>query len=294
MFKFTRSSKGRKYLFILGGIIVAGILLFIFGQFLWEAGNSRAVSDTVQGFGGVLKNVSLFSRSAAKDIEETYKTFLSPELLALWKEDPSRAIGRFTSSPWPDRIEITGIRKSDSGSYEVTGNIIEITSIEEVQGGIAAKRPITLSLVKSDGKWLITEASTEESAVGKSIASQLGDCLPKSDAGSMKKCDELLRTIRNFNDCVSAGFSVIKSDPPQCATSDGRSFVDETNSAWGTAVQAILNCEIEKAFQTRDRIVTLDLKNGQKLIVTEPVIDDVLTVIDEAKDRCGSLPVGTN
>jgi len=59
-----------------------------------------------------------------------------------------------------------------------------------------------------------------------SIAEQLKDCLPKSDTASHEKCNELLKQITNYDSCVNAGFSIMKSNPPQCATSDGRTFVE--------------------------------------------------------------------
>jgi len=61
-----------------------------------------------------------------------------------------------------------------------------------------------------------------------SLADELKECLPKSDTVSHEKCTELLATIKNFDDCVNAGFSIMKSNPPQCATPDGRAFV-QTN-----------------------------------------------------------------
>jgi len=59
------------------------------------------------------------------------------------------------------------------------------------------------------------------------VKAELKECLPKSDAASHEKCNELLATIRNFDDCVNAGFSIMKSNPPQCATPDGRTFIEK-------------------------------------------------------------------
>jgi hypothetical protein len=41
--------------------------------------------------------------------------------------------------------------------YEVKGNIIEMTSVELTQGGIAASRPATFIIRNIDGKWLIDD-----------------------------------------------------------------------------------------------------------------------------------------
>jgi len=57
------------------------------------------------------------------------------------------------------------------------------------------------------------------------IAEELKDCLPKRGIESHNKCNDLLATIKNFDDCVTAGFSIMKSNPSQCATPDDRTFI---------------------------------------------------------------------
>jgi hypothetical protein len=57
------------------------------------------------------------------------------------------------------------------------------------------------------------------------LAEELRDCLPKSDFASHEKCNELLKQITDYNSCVEAGFSIMKSNPSQCATPEGRTFV---------------------------------------------------------------------
>lgn len=60
----------------------------------------------------------------------------------------------------------------------------------------------------------------------KNLAEELRDCLPKSDTASHEKCQQLLNTIKNFDECVEAGFSILKSNPPQCLLPDGRNFYE--------------------------------------------------------------------
>jgi len=279
-------------------IVIAGV-----GCWVYQSSSIRqnqteltAVENVVEGFGKVLKNVSLLAPEeiAAQSIEDNYKDFLDPALLAQWKTNPSKALGRLTSSPWPDRIEISTIQRFGSGAYNISGNIIEVTGAEQTEGGlvIKVKRPIDLGVVKFDGRWLITGVTAGE-YIDNDIAVQLRDCLPKSDALSHEKCQQLLNSIRNFDDCVAAGFAIMKSNPPQCQTPDGRTFIQETNSTWEMAVRAIYNCEVEKVFQTHSRIVTLTLKNGNKLIATEPEIDAVITITESTKLECGRVPIGT-
>jgi len=123
----------------------------------------------------------------------------------------------------------------------------------------------------------------------KTIAEQLAECLPKSDLASHEKCAQLLNGIKNFDECVAAGFSIMKSNPPQCTTLDGRSFTDQTNSSWEMALFAINNCEVSKIFQTHSQIVTLTLKNGNKLTAIEPEIDDVFDAAELARAKCGEI-----
>ena len=87
---------------------------------------------------------------------------VSPELLKEWQNDPQKAPGRVVSSPWPDRIEILSIVKLPDSSYEVKGDIIEVTSVEMANGGAAARRPITLTVGKIENRWLITAVKLGE------------------------------------------------------------------------------------------------------------------------------------
>ena len=123
--------------------------------------DEKAVMNVVEGFGKKLQTVSL---QAPKDIlkksmQENYGDFVSEALVAKWISNPLDAPGRLTSSPWPDRIEILDIKKLSEYEYEVKGEIIEITSTEKASGGIAAKRPITLAIKKSNNSWLIDDVT---------------------------------------------------------------------------------------------------------------------------------------
>jgi tryptophan-rich sensory protein len=99
--------------------------------------------------------------------------------------------------------------------------------------------------------------------------------------------------ITDYDSCVNAGFSIMKSNPPQCATPDGRTFIQETNSTWEQALLAVSNCEVEKVFQAHSRIVNLTLKNGNKLIAREPQIDDIFAAIKTSESKCGKIPMAT-
>ena len=136
------------------------ILLLAAGFFLYflhnqEKKNELAVKNVIEGFGNSLKNVSLLAPPAIlnQDLDKNYKDFLSPALLEEWKKDSSQALGRLTSSPWPDRIEISKIEKVSNSSYLVEGYIIEVTN----GNGTAIKRHVFLKVEKIDNRWLISQ-----------------------------------------------------------------------------------------------------------------------------------------
>jgi hypothetical protein len=125
------------------------------------ANEENIVRNLVMDFGKKLQMVSLSApqNTAAQSMRENYSNFISPTLLANWQSDPGRALGRLVSSPWPDRIEIGTVVKISATAYQVTGKIVEITSVEKMNGGSAAKRPVSLTVKKINTLWLIDEAT---------------------------------------------------------------------------------------------------------------------------------------
>jgi hypothetical protein len=119
------------------------------------------IRDLVEGFGKRLQDVPLQAPDAAKEIQKQYSGFVSPALLEMWMNDVSKAPGRIVSSPWPDRIEITTLIKEGSDRYVITGFVIEVTSVEMVNGGAAARIPARIVVQKGQGGWLITEYAEE-------------------------------------------------------------------------------------------------------------------------------------
>ena len=129
-----------------------------------DEADMKAVTNVIEGFGKKLQEVSLLAPKEVleKSMKESYSDFVTSELIAKWISDPTNAAGRLTSSPWPDRIEILAVEKSSGNEYKVDGEIIEVTSIEKEEGGIAAKRLITLAIKKIDNRWLINDVKLGE------------------------------------------------------------------------------------------------------------------------------------
>jgi hypothetical protein len=148
---FEHLSKNRKALLIIFAILLLAGVLYLVGPKFFNQNESAAVRTVVENFGHSLKNISLLSPTASQDIEKNYKDFLAPALLTQWKNDSSKAVGRLASSPWPDSIEIAEITPFGSGSYDVSGKIIDMTS-----AGMAGSRPIKIGVDKIGNRWLIT------------------------------------------------------------------------------------------------------------------------------------------
>jgi len=127
-----------------------------------DVSEEAQIKDLVFNFGKRLQNVPLLAPDAAQEIKIQYSEFLSPSLLEMWMNDVSKAPGRMVSSPWPDRIEITNLSKEGSDKYEVTGNVIEVTSVEVVNGGAANKIPVRMVVQKVQGSWYITNYEQQQ------------------------------------------------------------------------------------------------------------------------------------
>lgn len=117
------------------------------------------VHEVVYQFGNQLKMVSLLAPDEIlrESIREYYGDLVTPQLLKQWLENPRTVPGRYTSSPWPERIDILEVKQTGKDEYEVYGYIVEITSAHRKTGEIAAKRPITLQVIKYEERWLINK-----------------------------------------------------------------------------------------------------------------------------------------
>jgi hypothetical protein len=114
--------------------------------------------QVVEDFGAHLRNVSLLAPAAdlKAAMDENYGPYVAPELLAQWEADPSNALGRETSSPYPARIQI-GQQGAQDDVYVVYGTVIDVA-----QGGggeeIVGTYPVEFALKQINGRWMIYSA----------------------------------------------------------------------------------------------------------------------------------------
>ncbi len=126
--------------------------------------DDRAVRQTVAEFGKQLRAVSVLAPAAqvAASMDQSYATFVVPELLASWKRAPLKAPGKRTSSPSPERIDIDTATPKGPDGYSVAGKVILLTAQERKKGGIFQANPVRMTLVRRQGRWLISAYEEKE------------------------------------------------------------------------------------------------------------------------------------
>ncbi len=140
-----------------------------------------AIRTSVTTFSQKLKNVSLLSPTVKADLATEYGDLVTPELLSEWQAKPSEALGRQTSSPWPDSINIVEVREVSPSEYRVEANIIEVSSAEPKEP--LAVLPVSLTLVLRDGEWLISDVAKGSYSELPQRVTVTGkwECLPHKD-----------------------------------------------------------------------------------------------------------------
>ena len=94
-------------------------------------------------------------------IDANLKQFITDKLYQKFMKDTTTVPGKpaDTKAPWPDTIEIDSVQKLDNTSYTMNGKIILMTSLQAAEGGNAGVEPITLTLKKVNGTWLVDDVT---------------------------------------------------------------------------------------------------------------------------------------
>lgn len=124
-------------------------------QELSSGTDKQEIRVQVEAFGRVLKEVSLLAPTVEQDIPRVYEPYLSRSLLSSWAPHPDRALGRQTSSPWPQRIDVVEITPRTADAYTVRALVVMVTSEEVASGGDAGSESITFSVIREEGVWKI-------------------------------------------------------------------------------------------------------------------------------------------
>lgn len=151
-----------KALSILAGVVLVGAAIATYFLAGWPTAleDGDAARAVVEEFGTKLQNVNILGDKtmAADAIAREYGPLITPTLLSLWQQDPTLAPGRLTSSPWPDHIQITSLKRENRSKYVIEGDIVEVSN----EAGLAepkeaVRRPGVFTVEKDGGAWKISE-----------------------------------------------------------------------------------------------------------------------------------------
>lgn len=154
--------------FIVIGIVLL-LVISVGGYFLFKPSTTippneadiNAIYHVVGEFGARLKDVEMTApnQNVITDVGFNLERLITNRLYQEFVQDTSRIPGRYVSSPWPEGIEIVSVQRLVSGSYTVNGNQIAMDSDALAHGGNAGETPITLTLKKVNGAWLVDDVA---------------------------------------------------------------------------------------------------------------------------------------
>lgn len=122
--------------------------------------DDAAIRAMVTEFGGQMQKVSLLAPETQRKAEMGlyYAAYVSPGLLAAWyPEGAEGALGRYTSSPWPERIEVVSVTAAGNTAATVEANVIEVANTAS-STQLAAVYPVTFTVKKEGNQWKIAAA----------------------------------------------------------------------------------------------------------------------------------------
>ncbi|HET6588470.1 MAG TPA: hypothetical protein VFG67_11955 [Oleiagrimonas sp.] len=119
--------------------------------------DKAAVREVVERFGKRMQKVSVLAPpdTMRPQLKKVYGDLLTPNLLQAWLADPSQAVGRDVSSPWPAGIDIDRIDCPTAIRCRVQGSVRYVTSNEVEHGGVAMRRPVRLRVERENKGWRI-------------------------------------------------------------------------------------------------------------------------------------------
>lgn len=174
---------------VLTALVCVGVAAYVHMGFPAAQAPSTSVSNqtdaairtTVAEFGSTLKNISLLGPQdeVARSMQKEYGSYLTPQLLTSWQRNPAEALGRQTSSPWPDRIDVASITEKSPTLFVAEGNVIEVANAGTSTAPVAVY-PVTLTLEKQGDTWLISQVLKGDYSTLPQRTTVIGywECLP--------------------------------------------------------------------------------------------------------------------
>ena len=127
-----------------------------------RAADRAAAIAVVERFGQQLMRVDLLadSRELGNTAREVYGPYVTTLQLGTWLSDIRSLPGRETSSPYPARIEVRDAVPFGNAAFDVTGDIVYLTSVD---GDPVVREPVRIRVVRGqDGAWRISEWNSQD------------------------------------------------------------------------------------------------------------------------------------
>ncbi|MFZ4500318.1 MAG: hypothetical protein ACOYMZ_02330 [Minisyncoccia bacterium] len=118
----------------------------------------EAVAAAVVAFGDKMKDIALIAEQEvlSASIKKEYEDTVAPALITQWIQNPTRAPGRTTVSPWPERIEVISMEKVEN-YYKVVAELVEMTNAEDEKGTEFGRIPLYLTVAWVNEGWKVVE-----------------------------------------------------------------------------------------------------------------------------------------
>jgi len=255
----TKEEKKEKLPLVIAGLVLAvlGLVMFIF-LYQFSAPHKNADSDNFEK--QPIKNLT--TNSFGNDqIEEAITRYLLTEKCFSWRNrDDSHAFCAIENLK-PDQELFPLYVWAYCGEYIIQDN--ELKTISGSSGPVKINYPNELSYYD------LSKFSYEAPGDGSNYAKDVKKIFPEDVQQKIFNHDagDLIKRAENY------------------------AFINISN--WNSIKQAVADCEIKSIMQTHNLEVTATFKDGKTITVQEPGIDDIFDIINQNKDKCGEILMGT-
>ncbi len=146
---------------IVAVLVVGGVLALYFGPTARVVRGDESAKNVMIEFGTKLKNVSLRGDAAtiSAAIETEFGPFVTPELLADWKANHSRAPGSIATSTIADRLGVGSI--SVQGTSRIISGEVILVSTPGTASDPVDTVPFIAQLIQTEDGWKIAAYQEE-------------------------------------------------------------------------------------------------------------------------------------
>ena len=162
----------------------------------------------------ILIDIKVTTNSICKNAQQKYSDTCPQSLIKLLENKDESFYDK------NDAIWTLGRMRSQEAYATLQNMYTGIIPDREPYDGVISQYEIRKALLRIDET---TDISPRREMT---IKEKLSDCMPKSDMGSKKICDDIINSITTYKGCAEAGFPIQESYPERCRLPDGRLFTN--------------------------------------------------------------------